>query len=650
MNIKDIAKLCGVSPSTVSKILHDKDGDISVETRKKVLEVIKEYQYVPYSKVLKSAAPKTNMIGILLSEDTYGVQNILFSIEKQAAKRGYSILLCNTMGDREKADKYLKVLENKGVDGLILICQEIESDREFPIPTVCIYDKKVSKHSSRSAEIYYEMQDAGYLATNFLFNNGHHKIACLLREGDDEIEKGYVKAYKEQFESPNREWIFYGTEEDIVNIGIYQCLKTDITAIVCADIETGNVVYERLRERGDLIPNKISVISARDGKLAEKIFPPMTAASVSAEKTGDTAVDVLLQIIEGRKPVHECRKKIEMNILSRGSVMPPMQHGQGGKIVVVGSMNMDCMINVSHIPTGGETLRSGNIVQLPGGKGANQAVGAGRLDGLVYMIGCLGNDSDGKKIYNSLVNSSVKMDGVVFDDTIPTGKAYINVAQDGESTIVIYPGANEKLTCDQVRRFEHLFKDARYCLLTLEIAEETVEYTIHKCRKKNVEVILKPSAAEKMKESLFAEIDYFVPNEKEVKQLVPGDTTIEEKAEILMAKGVKNVIITLGHKGCYLRNKDYACFFPAANFHAVDTTGAADAFISGLAVCLSEGNDIITAIGFASCAAGISITRQGVQPALTDRVGLAMYKEEIKRCGKAQGAAKEEGKKTNKQC
>jgi len=629
MNIKDIAKICGVSPSTVSKILHNKDDDISIETRKKVLEIIKEYQYVPYSKVIKSAAPKTNIIGVVLSAETYGVQEILFSIEKAAAENGYSIMICNTEDNNDKTVKYMQILENKGVDGIIAICQEKDIFNSAEVPVVCIFDKMVPAGKRRTADIYFEMRDVGCLATSYLLKKGHYKIGGLLTESDQKIEEGYYQAYKENFMSPKKEWIFRGTEEDIVNIGISKCLNDDITAVVCTNVEIGNVVYEKLRERGDMIPSKLSIISVRDSKLAEKIYPQMTAVSISTSEIGTSAVDVLIQIIEGKKPVHECRKKIEAEIVKRDSVAAPFKHRQGGKIVVVGSMNMDCMINVPNIPTDGETIRSRNIILLPGGKGANQAAGAGKLEGLVYMIGRLGNDSDGKEIYSSLVNCGVKTDGVVFDDTIPTGKAYVNVADDGESTIVIFPGANEKLDCGQIRQFEHLLDDAKYCLLSMEISEETVEYTISKCKKKNVEVILKPAAVEKINENLFKSIDYFIPNEKEVKQLIPSDTTIEEKAEILIRKGVKNVIITLGHNGCYLKNEKYARFFPAADFHPVDTTGAADAFISALAVCLSEGNGIIYAIGFATYAAGISITRQGVQPAMVDRVGLDMYREEI---------------------
>lgn len=373
----------------------------------------------------------------------------------------------------------------------------------------------------------------------------------------------------------------------------------------------------------------VSVISARDSMLAEKLFPKMTAVHMPVEELGKAAVEALVSIMEGKTPAYECSCKLIPDIIERGSVTEPLKNRQRGKIVVIGSMNTDFMINVNHIPTGGETVRAGSIASLPGGKGANQAVGAGKLGGLVYMIGRLGNDSDGKEIYNSLVASGVKTDGVVFDDSIPTGKAYINVAEDGESTIVIYPGANGKLSRSQVRQYEQVLDEAVYCLLTLEIAEEIVEYAIQRCRRKNVKVILKPASAEKMKESLFGMIDYFIPNEKEVARLIPGDMTVEQKAEILIGKGVKNVIITLGSDGCYLRNGQYRGYFPAADFHPLDTTGAADAFISAFAVALSEGDDILKAISFASYAAGISITRQGVQPAMVDRKGLAIYQEEI---------------------
>ena len=120
-----------------------------------------------------------------------------------------------------------------------------------------------------------------------------------------------------------------------------------------------------------------------------------------------------------------------------------------------------------------------------------------------------------------------------------------------------------------------------------------------------------------------------MPNEKELHTLVPGDKGLEEKAEILRRKGIKNVIVTLGSKGCYLRNDEFSIYFEGTGFEPVDTTGGADAFISAMTVYLSEGKDLLHAIEFAIYASGISVTRYGVQPALPDRKAVDIYEDEI---------------------
>ncbi len=248
------------------------------------------------------------------------------------------------------------------------------------------------------------------------------------------------------------------------------------------------------------------------------------------------------------------------------------------KIVVIGSMNMDININVDKMPTDGETLITNSIALLPGGKGANQAVGAGKLGGLVYAIGCIGNDNDGKTIYNSLVSNSVKADGVKFDSSLPTGKAYINIAKNGESAIVVYPGANDNLNIHQISKHKDLIIDAEFCLMSLEVSIKTIEFALNLCKKNKVKVMVKPSTMEKINDNFIKDIDYFIPNEKEINRLVEGDLSVIQKANLLFEKGVKNVIVTLGSKGCYLKNKDYSLLFEAAPFEANDTTGVADAF------------------------------------------------------------------------
>jgi ribokinase len=138
---------------------------------------------------------------------------------------------------------------------------------------------------------------------------------------------------------------------------------------------------------------------------------------------------------------------------------------------------------------------------------------------------------------------------------------------------------------------------------------------------------MKPTVPNRIDKTLLPLITYLIPNEKELHIQVADDLSIEDKAAYFFENGVKNVIVTLGHKGCYLHNAETRRFFPAAEFTAVDTTGAADAFISAFAVYLSEGKNVISAIKFATYAAGISITRDGVQPALADRMAVEMYSD-----------------------
>ena len=245
------------------------------------------------------------------------------------------------------------------------------------------------------------------------------------------------------------------------------------------------------------------------------------------------------------------------------------------------------------------------------------------------MVGCVVNDLEGKQLYSNHLENHVHMDGVLIHESVPSGKAYIDVDQNGESTIVVYQGANRLLSVEQINRCRYLFQNARYCLLSLEIPEAIAEYTIKFCRRNDTQVILKPSAVEKIKEELLKDIAYFVPNENELHTFVPGRMSLEEKAQILLDKGVENVIVTLGEKGCYLRNQEYSMYFEGTGFEAVDTTGGADSFISALAVCLSEGKDLIHSIGFAVYASGLSVTRYGVQPALPDRKAVEIYEEEI---------------------
>lgn len=627
MNIRDIAKLAGVSASTVSKVMNGKDKDISEETKQKVLQIIDRENYVPYFRFLEKEGIKNRFIGLVIQRKNRERDNIVLTAEKVARENGYGIVV-NYANSEDEVELLAKELLQKRVSGLLLDSSKRitigQSDRQI----VYINETKEFDEQEKMV-LYYRLSEASKMAANQLIRAGHQEIGCIFLEGDASIVHGYTNALRNAGIKEKPIWIYEGRSlEEIIQYGVSQVLSGNVTGVVCGSPEIACCVYQVMERSRTKIPEDLSIISIGDHSILSFLGCGITAICLPSEMMAKTAIDYLLEMIREEKMI-EIVKCLQPTVQMRGSVAEPLQGKKGKAILVVGSMNMDVTIEGKKIPVAGETQNARKISVHSGGKGANQAVGVGKLGGQAYMIGCLGKDMDGKQIYSDLMENRVHMDGVLFDTTLPSGKAYINVDEHGESSIVIYQGANQNLNANQIKRCSYLFERADYCLLSLEIPEEVVEYTLKMCKRHHVEVILKPSLTEALTEEMLSAISYFVPNEKELHAIVPGKKCLEEKAKILLERGIQNVIITLGKRGCYLKNHQHAVYFQGAGFEAVDTTGGADSFISAMAVYLSEGKDLLHAIEFAIYASGLSVTRYGVQPALPDRKTVDIYEEEI---------------------
>lgn len=627
MNIRDIAKIAGVSASTVSKVMNGKDRDISEETKKKVLDVIEQEHYIPYFKFLEKEGMKSRLIGMILRKDNRTKQEMQLVAEKAARENGYSLVVGYADG-MEDTKQLVKEMKTKKISGFLIDESHWVADGNMEDTTVYLSDTRTFDERQKTT-FYYRPSEAARIAVSQLYKEGHQKIACIVTQQDKSILDGYKIAMQNNNLHYNPLWIYiFDSVNDIEKIGIPQVMKERVTAIVCGSPEVACYVERVLSKNNTVVPDEISLISIGDENELEYVGNGITAVQFPIEKMVSAAVECLLEIINQEKRI-EVVRKFEPQVKWRNSVVRPPADRQGEKIVVVGSMNIDVTIYVNEIPGAGENQMANKVYIFPGGKGGNQAVGVGKLGGQVYMIGCLGNDMEGKQIYTSLTENHVHVDGVRFNTVLPTGKAYIHVDQSGESAITVYTGANSGLSMKQIDRYEYLFEKAKYCLVSTEIPEMIVEHTVRLCRENGTQVILKPTVAEVLNEKIYQEITYLVPNEKELHILVPGNATIEDKAYILREKGVKNVIVTLGARGCYLKNDDYSMYFDGTGFEAVDTTGGADSFISALAVYLSEGRNLLEAVEFAIYASGISVTRHGVQQALPDRRAVDIYEDEI---------------------
>jgi ribokinase len=294
------------------------------------------------------------------------------------------------------------------------------------------------------------------------------------------------------------------------------------------------------------------------------------------------------------------------------------------RVTVMGSYVADLAFRIDRLPTWGET-RMGQSFQLgPGGKGSNQAVAAARAGANVSFISKLGSDPFGE-IARTLYREEGIDTQYIFTSPNPTGAAAILIdAAKGENAIIVVPGACFELTPSEVDQAADIIATSAVFVAQLELSLPTVEHGLQIARKNHVSTILNPAPATNLPATIYPLCDYLTPNETEVAALtgipVTDLASAEEAAIVLLARGVRNVILTLGSQGALIKNSTVTRHIPAVNAGPiVETTGAGDAFNGGLATALAEGMDLFEATEFACAAAGISVTRPGTAPSMPRR-------------------------------
>jgi ribokinase len=293
-------------------------------------------------------------------------------------------------------------------------------------------------------------------------------------------------------------------------------------------------------------------------------------------------------------------------------------------VVVVGSLNMDLVAQVPHLPQRGETIAGFQFQMLPGGKGANQACAVGRLGGQARMIGRIGEDVFGERLRSSLSSAGVDVSGVMSTPGESTGVALILVETGGQNQIVVAAGANGQLSPDDVHA-ELQRAPGQYLLLQLESPLHTVEAAARQGRLCGMSVILDPAPAMPLSSSLLGNIDVLTPNESEALVLL-GDSgtniSLDQAPAVctkLLGLCPSCVILKLGERGAWLADRKQSTHFPAPRVEARDTTAAGDTFNGALVTALAEGKPLERAIHFANCAAALSVTRVGAQASIPSR-------------------------------
>lgn len=293
------------------------------------------------------------------------------------------------------------------------------------------------------------------------------------------------------------------------------------------------------------------------------------------------------------------------------------------EICVVGGINMDLVVQAPRLPRPGETVQGGSFARFGGGKGANQAVAAGRLGAAVEVVGQVGTDPFGEELLAGLQQEGVGVEGVRQAPGTATGIAVIAVAPDGENAIVVAPGANLAWAEAALTDVERLAAGCRLLIVNLEVSPAAVARAVRAATRGGAQVILNPAPHRTGDESCFGEVDLFVPNQVEAALFAgvepEGVRDWGEVGRRLRGLGPRTVIVTLGAEGSLIVDGDGATHVPGFRVPVVDTTAAGDAFVAGLAVAVLRGSPLRDAVRFANACGAVAVTRAGAQPSLPRR-------------------------------
>jgi ribokinase len=299
------------------------------------------------------------------------------------------------------------------------------------------------------------------------------------------------------------------------------------------------------------------------------------------------------------------------------------------KLIVLGSVNADHVVQVNAFPRPGETITGHGYQVLPGGKGANQAVAAARFGADIGFIACLGSDDFGTRMEQAFREDGMDTRAVMAVPDMPTGIAFIQIAANGENSIVISAEANACLTPAMLEPHLDYLRQAQTLLMQLESPKETVELAAFEARKAGVAVILNPAPARPLSDALLAALTMITPNETEAEMLtgikVTDAASACTAAHKLRGKGVQSVLITLGAQGAYYSGPEGERLIPGFRVQATDTTAAGDTFNGAFAAALQEGLDVDAAIRMAHAAAAISVTRLGAQTSIPYRAEIDTF-------------------------
>jgi len=610
MNIRDLAKIAKVSPSTVSKVINHKSQGISEETQKRVWDVVKEYNYVPYQKIIKRLEVNGRLIGVLVPEIDAVQIKLIKGAERAAFENDFEIVVCRA-NEPVMLQNRINSLRRKKAEGVVFSCPR-------PFGEEITAQLRQEKFPLKILSSYHSYINAMRLAYKELINKGHTKIGLITSDLKQTDTQSRLDAYKQAVLKENRSFdisLVYesdGTQES-GELGMRYLLSNDVSAVIAFDDTIAAGVYRLLQMEMLRVPQDISVLCFDDYDICRYLFPEPAIIETAYEELGYRAIIDLLSEIKG-----EGKRKAEIAATIRWGlgIAQRYEHKSrpGGKILVIGFLNMDTVIRVPDEAAVYDkvNINASDVLILPGGKASLQSVTVAKLGGNCYVIGRVGNDLNGEKIQCELSNHGINTGGIIFDDKNSTGKAVIYAPTVGKTSFDIDHGANMHFSTADLNQYTDLFSDAAYCLLQTELPRDAFYYAVRVCKQKSVKLICNVNPAFELDRQAFVGAYVLISTIAGVGILIPGKGSLEEKIGKLLESRCENVIISMEEDGEYLLvNRRQRLRFVVNNFKLVSHTAGMDCFTATLAVALTDGKTLEEAMAHAVAGATITMSREG---------------------------------------
>lgn len=615
MTIKDIAIAAGVSVSTVSKIINQKDSGISKETRKRVMNVIEESNYIPYAGVRDKLLAQNNLIALVvpsLSDHFYS----LFAEYAQyyARLNGFPLSIQSYSGDVDNEIFILNQLSEAHFSGMLFFPRS-EKSLDFLSSETCNIANTILLDSFSDSKLFpvftRDFSAAASLGTAYLLKHEHRRIVFVLNSDThptirDEMVASFKAAFSAAGLSCDEHLIIFSSES--FDYSLSSLIDSGVDAILCQNSSTVANTLRILHQKHYRIPDDISVLCLEDSPLMEQAYPSVTAIGSDLKEMARLAVDTMIQKMSGSN-VPSTTTSLPAILIRRDSVL--RRSNTDRKIVVVGGISMYVTVTAEHVPRLGEISFASSQRNHLGGKGANIAAGVSSFGADAFMIGKLGNDIYGKRLMEWLVNHHIDVRGVSFSPSNYSGTGFISIQEDGQTSALINPGANADVTPQYIEENRDIFTDAQLCIIQMGIHLKAVERICQICKELNVKVILKPTIAQQLSPEVLDHLFLLILNQDEANHLSPCSEDYEEQAKYFLRCGVENVIIMLDTNGVFYADARETKKYPAAVFPTVDTSGVGDVFISCLAVQLLKGFQWDQAIRVATNAALYSLSQEG---------------------------------------